>query len=165
MGWVGASATEIADTVRKGHATAGEVVDEHLRYLAEADQQLTAFRSVRTVPALGEAGIVDDLPDLGGLALAGVPVAVKENVPVAGEPLGYGSPVASLPPAEHDHEVVRRLRGAGAVIVGTTRMPELGLFAVTDDATGVTRNPWRPDRTPGGSSGGSAAAVASGMVP
>lgn len=165
MRWVGETATTIAETVRKGHATAGEVVDEHLRYLAEVDRELHAFRAVRTVPALGEAGIVDDLPDLGGLALAGVPVAVKENVAVAGEPLGFGSPAASLPPSEQDHEVVRRLRGAGAVVLGTTRMPELGLFAVTDDATGVTRNPWRTDRTPGGSSGGSAAAVAAGIVP
>ena len=64
-----------------------------------------------------------------------------------------------------DHEVVRRLRGAGAVVVGTTRMPEMGLWAVTDDADGPTRNPWDRDRTPGGSSGGSAAAVAAGLVP
>ncbi len=165
MGWVGATATQIAEAVRRGDSAAGEVVDEHLRYLAEVEPTLHAFRTVRTVPALGEAGIVDDLPDLGGLPLAGVPVAVKENVAVAGEPLGAGSPAASMPPAESDHEVVRRLRGAGAVILGTTRMPELGLFAVTDDETGVTRNPWQLDRTPGGSSGGSAAAVAAGVVP
>jgi amidase len=67
--------------------------------------------------------------------------------------------------AEADHEVVRRLRGAGAVILGVTRMPELGLWALTDDETGVTRNPWDPTRTPGGSSGGAAAAVAAGLVP
>lgn len=165
MGWVGSTAVDIADAVRRGFATAGEVVDEHLRHLAEADRSLSAFRAVRTVPALGEATIVDDLPDLGGLALAGVPVAVKENVAVAGEVLGLGSAAASLPLAERDHEVVRRLRGAGAVVVGTTRMPELGLYPFTDDETGPVRNPWRPDRTPGGSSGGAAAAVAAGMVP
>lgn len=165
MVWVGATATRIANAVRRGDASAGEVVDAHLRHLPAADARLHAFREVRTVPALGEAGIVDDLPDLGGLPLAGVPVAVKENVPIAGEKLWHGSAAASLPPAEADHEVVRRLRGAGAVVLGSTRMPELGLFAVTDDETGVTRNPWREDRTPGGSSGGSAAAVAAGMVP
>lgn len=165
MVWVGATATGIAKAVRRGDASAGEVVDEHLRHLPSADERLHAFREVRTVPALGEAGIVDDLPDLGGLPLAGVPVAVKENVPIAGETLWHGSAAASLPPADADHEVVRRLRGAGAVVLGSTRMPELGLFAMTDDETAVTRNPWREDRTPGGSSGGSAAAVASGMVP
>lgn len=165
MAWVGATAGEIARAVRRGDATAGEVVDEHLRALPAADAQLHAFREVRTVPALGEANVIDDLPDLGGLALAGVPVAVKENVPIAGETLWYGSAAASLPPAEADHEVVRRLRGAGAVVVGTTRMPELALFPVTDDETAITRNPWQLDHTPGGSSGGSAAAVAAGMVP
>ncbi|GAA4204965.1 amidase [Actinocatenispora rupis] len=165
MVWVGATASGIANAVRRGDATAGEVVDAHLRALAPADDRLRAFREVRTVPALGEAGIVDDLPDLGGLALAGVPVAVKENTPIAGETRWYGSAAASLPPAEADHEVVRRLRGAGAVVLGSTRMPELGLFAVTDDGTGITRNPWDEERTPGGSSGGSAAAVAAGMVP
>src|SRR6185369_9137954 len=67
--------------------------------------------------------------------------------------------------AERDHEVVRRLRGAGAIVVGVTRMPELGIWATTDDEDGIARNPWRTDRTPGGSSGGSAAAVASGLVP
>src|SRR6185503_3249450 len=64
-----------------------------------------------------------------------------------------------------DHEVVRRLRGAGAIVVGTTRMPELGIWGITDDEEVVTRNPWRTDRTAGGSSGGSAAAVAAGLVP
>lgn len=165
MAWVGMTAGRLAEAVRRGDAAASEVVDEHLRYLTRADERLHAFRTVRTVPALGEAGTVDDLPDLGGLALAGVPVAVKENVPVAGEPLGFGSAASTLPPAERDHEVVRRLRGAGAVVVGTTRMPELGLYATTDDATAITANPWRPERTPGGSSGGSAAAVAAGLVP
>ena len=165
MAWVGATAGTIARAVRRGDATAGEVVDEHLRCLPAADARLHAFREVRTVPALGEANVVDDLPDLAGLALAGVPVAVKENVPVAGETLWYGSPAASLPPAEADHPIVQRLRGAGAVVVGTTRMPELALYAVTDDETAVTRNPWQTDHTPGGSSGGSAAAVAAGMVP
>src|SRR5204863_4027642 len=76
-----------------------------------------------------------------------------------------GSAAACEPVADADHEVVRRLRGAGAIVLGTTRMPEMGIFATTDDDTAVTRNPWRTDRTAGGSSGGSAAAVAAGLVP
>src|SRR5690606_30143615 len=75
------------------------------------------------------------------------------------------SEAARGPVAEEDHEVVRRLRGAGAVVIGTSRMPELGLWGTTDDATAITRNPWRTDRSAGGSSGGSAAAVAAGLVP
>jgi amidase len=94
-----------------------------------------------------------------------VPVAVKENTAVAGLPTWSGSAAARSAVAEEDHEVVRRLRGAGAVVVGVTRMPEMGLWAVTDDAEGPTRNPWDRDRTPGGSSGGAAAAVAAGLVP
>jgi amidase len=90
---------------------------------------------------------------------------VKENTPVAGVPTWNGSEAARTPVAEADHEVVRRLRGAGAVILGTTRMPELGLWGITDDETTATRNPWDPGRTPGGSSGGAAAAVAAGLVP
>ena len=80
-------------------------------------------------------------------------------------PTWNGSAAARSQVAEADHEVVRRLRGAGAVVVGTSRMPELGIWPFTDDSEAVTRNPWRTDRTPGGSSGGSAAAVAAGLVP
>jgi amidase len=84
---------------------------------------------------------------------------------VAGVPVSHGSDVTQGAVSEVDHEVVRRLRGAGAVIIGTTRMPELGLWGTTDDPAAITRNPWRLDRTAGGSSGGSAAAVAAGLVP
>jgi len=90
---------------------------------------------------------------------------VKENTAVAGLPTWDGSAAARKPVAEEDHEVVRRLRGAGAIVVGVTRMPEMGLWGATDDEEAPTRNPWDRDRTPGGSSGGSAAAVAAGLVP
>src|SRR5207248_1106557 len=80
---------------------------------------------------------VDQQEDLANLPLAGVPVAVKENTAVAGLPTWYGSTSARAAVAEADHEVVRRLRGAGAVVVGTTRMPELGLWALTDDDTAI----------------------------
>ncbi|MGH3742855.1 MAG: amidase, partial [Micromonosporaceae bacterium] len=165
MSWVGATAASIARAVRRGDASATEVVDQHLRHIGAADGDVGGFRVVRAVSALAEAEIVDDLPDLSGLALAGVPIAVKENLAVAGERACLGSAATLRDPADKDHETVRRLRGAGAVVVGLSRMPELGLFATTDDEDVVTRNPWQLDRTPGGSSGGSAAVVASGMAP
>jgi len=163
--WVGASAKQIARAVRRGDTSATAVVADHLDHIGVADPIVNAFRVVRAFEAAAEAEIVDDQPDLGSLPLAGVPIAVKENTQVTGVPTWHGSAAACEPVADADHEVVRRLRGAGAVVVGTTRMPEMGIFATTDDDTAITRNPWRTDRTPGGSSGGSAAAVASGMVP
>jgi amidase len=92
-------------------------------------------------------------------------VAVKDNLAVAGEPTLDGSLGSSRAPAEHDHELVARLRNAGAVVVGITRLPELSTWATTDDAEGVSRNPWDLHRTSGGSSGGAGAAVAAGFVP
>jgi len=163
--WVGQTAGRIADAVRTGEATATDVVTGHLEYIARHDGELRAFRTVRAPEALAEAGVIDTRTDRTPARLLGVPIAVKENTAVAGLPTWNGSAAARGPVETEDHEVVRRLRGAGAVVVGVTRMPELGLWAFTDDETAVTRNPWRLDRTPGGSSGGSAAAVASGLVP
>ena len=163
--WVGATAKQIARGVRRGDVSATQVVADHLDHIARADADLAAFRAVRGGEAITEAEKVDEQEDLANLPLAGVPVAVKENTPVAGLPTWNGSAAARTAVAEADHEVVRRLRGAGAVILGVTRMPELGLWALTDDETAVTRNPWDPTRTPGGSSGGAAAAVAAGLVP
>jgi amidase len=161
---VGQTAGRIADAVRGGEATAVEVVSGHLEYIAGHDEELHAFRVVRGEEAVAEAGVVDAGTDRTA-SLLGVPIAVKENTAVAGLPTWNGSAAARGPVEATDHEVVRRLRASGAVVVGVTRMPELGLWALTDDDTAVTRNPWRLDRTPGGSSGGSAAAVASGLVP
>src|SRR3989440_617928 len=163
--WVGATAREIARAVRRGDATATQVVADHLDCIGAHDAALNAFRLVRGGTAIAEAEAVDEQEDLANLPLAGVPIAVKENTPVAGLPTWHGSAAARQEVAETDHEGVRRLRGAGAIVVATSRMPELGLLAVTDDQTAITRNPWRTDRTPGGSSGGAAAAVAAGLVP
>jgi amidase len=163
--WVGATAKQIARAVRRGDTTATQVVADHLEQISISDPSLNAFRVVRGGEAIAEAEKVDEQEDLANLPLAGVPVAVKENTAVAGLPTWNGSEAARTPIAENDHEVVRRLRGAGAVVVGVTRMPELGLWAVTDGPDGATRNPWALDRTPGGSSGGAAAAVAAGLVP
>ncbi|AGZ39391.1 amidase [Actinoplanes friuliensis] len=163
--WVGATAKQISRAVRRGDTTAVQVVADHLEQIGISDPSLAAFRVVRGGEAITEAEKVDDQEDLANLPLAGVPVAVKENTPVAGLPTWFGSAAARSAVAEEDHEVVRRLRGAGAVVVGVTRMPEMGLWATTDGPDEATRNPWALDRTPGGSSGGSAAAVAAGLVP
>jgi amidase len=163
--WVGATAKQIARAVRRGDVTATQVVADHLERIAITDPSLEAFRVVRAGEAIAEAEQVDEQDDLANLPLAGVPVAVKENTAVAGLPTWSGSAAARTAIAENDHEIVRRLRGAGAIVVGVTKMPELGLWATTDDPHGATRNPWDLDRTPGGSSGGSAAAVAAGLVP
>jgi amidase len=163
--YLGKSAAEIARAVRTGKASAREVVAEHLAHIERVDPTIGAFRTVRVEQALLEAEAVDTRADRYALPLAGVPIAIKDNVPVNGEYIGDGSAVTSREIAFRDHEVVRRLRAAGAVVVGLTRVPELCIFPTSDDTDGVARNPWDTARTPGGSSGGSAAAVASGMVP
>jgi len=127
--------------------------------------ELGAFVRVRVAAALREAEEVDRRADRGRLRLAGVPVAVKDNVPVRGEPMRSGSAAAPDVPQGEDHPVVARLRAAGAVVVGMTNLPELGIYPFTESAFGIARNPWDRRRTAGGSSGGSAAAVASAMVP
>ncbi len=163
--WVGATAKEIARGVRRGDTSATQVITDHLEYINELDSKIGAFRIVRAGEAAAEAEKVDDEEDLGNLPLAGVPIAVKENTPVAGLPTWNGSAAAQAGVSEVDHELVRRLRGAGAIVLGTTRMPELGIWGTTDDADVITRNPWSLNHSPGGSSGGAAAAVASGLVP
>jgi amidase len=162
---VGRPATEIAAAVRGGEATASDVVAGHLSRIARLNAELGAFVRVRAAEAAAEAAAVDARADRADLPLAGVPVAVKDCVPVTGEPMRYGSAVFSRAPRQHDHPVVARLRAAGAVVVGLTNLPELAIYPFTDSVYGIARNPWNPRRTPGGSSGGAAAAVASAMVP
>nr|WP_055504848.1 amidase [Nonomuraea pusilla] len=164
MLWAGRSAIEIATAVRHGDVTPVTVVEEHLDVIAARDPRVGAFRLVRE-RVLEEARALERRPDLERLPLAGVPVAVKDNLAVAGESTRLGSAATSPDPAAEDHETVARLRAAGALVVGLTNLPELGLVAFGDSAYGTVRNPWKPDRTAGGSSSGSAAAVAAGMVP
>jgi len=162
---VGSTAGAIAEAVRTGAATPSDAVREHLEQIEALNDRVGAFLRVRHDKALAEAEAVAARPDLAELPLAGVPVAIKDNVQVEGEPTRFGSPQTSTEPAEQDHEVVKRLRDAGAVVVGITRLPELGVWGTTEDVWGVARNPWNLELTPGGSSGGSAAAVAAAMVP
>jgi amidase len=167
-GSASATARQIAAAVRTGTQPPRAAVTAALARIAERDPMLGAFQLVRGAAALTEADALDariERADRADLPLAGVPIAVKDVVDVAGEPTRHGSAATSEAPAVDDHELVRRLRAAGAVIVGKTRLPELSLYGVTDSTFGVTRNPWDPARTAGGSSGGSAAAVAAGMVP
>src|SRR4051812_43135072 len=158
------SALDLAAAVREGRRTAVDVVREHLDRIAARDPELNAFCTVRAA-ALDEAAAVDAAADRGRLPLAGVPVAVKENIAVAGEPVRHGSAATTAAPAETDDALVTRLRDAGCVVVGTTRMPELAAWGFTASAAGgPTRNPWDPARDPGGSTGGGAAAVAAGLA-
>jgi amidase len=162
---VTATAVDIAAAVRAGTLTARAAVEAALARIEATDGRLGAYQVVRVFAALREADAVDLRPDKDSLPLAGVPVAIKDNVPVTGEPMRVGSAGTDPAPQTQDHVVVQRLRAAGAVVVGITRVPELCVFGATDSTYGITRNPWDPARTPGGSSGGSAAAVAAGTVP
>ncbi|MFI6935741.1 amidase [Streptomyces sp. NPDC050287] len=163
--WVGRTAAEIAAAVREKRATPREVVAEHLARIERLDGRIGAFRTVRAEAALAEADEVGARDDLGELPLAGVPVAVKDNLAVRGEAKRVGSAATPDTPADEDHVTVARLRAAGAVVVGLTNVPELCVFGTTEGVHGTARNPWDPSRTAGGSSGGSAAAVAAGLVP
>ncbi len=162
---VGLPAAEIAARVRTGEITAVDVVRAHLDHIEAVDARIGAFRVVRREAALAEAAAVDASLTRFALPLAGVPIAVKDNVAVAGEVCTDGSPARHGAPERKDHPVVTRLRKAGAVVVGITRAPELCLYAATDGPGTVSRNPWDTALSPAGSSGGSAAAVASGSVP
>jgi amidase len=159
------TAAQIAADVRSGRTTARAEVEAALGRIEATDARLNAFQEVRVFASLREADAVDGIGHKHDLPLAGVPIAIKDNVPVTGEPMRNGSAGTDPAPQQSDHEIVRRLRAAGAVVVGLTRVPELCVFAATDSTFGITRNPWDPTRTPGGSSGGSAAAVAAGVVP
>ncbi|MFI6562379.1 amidase [Streptomyces sp. NPDC050534] len=163
--WVGRTAAEIAAAVREKRATPREVVAEHLDRIERLDARVGAFRVVRARAALAEADAVADRGDLSELPLAGVPVAVKDNLAVRGECNRVGSAATPTTPAEEDHVTVARLRAAGAVVVGLTNVPELCVFGTTEGVHGTARNPWDLTRSAGGSSGGSAAAVAAGLVP
>ncbi len=162
----GRTAAEIAELVRARRVTAEQVLVEHLGRIDEREPALNAFAVIGRVAALEEARSRDRRDDLDRLPLAGVPVAVKDDVDVAGLPTRKGSLATAPLAVEADDTMVARLRRAGAVVVGKTNAAELAAWPFTETlAFGVTRNPWRLDRTPGGSSGGSAAAVAGGMVP
>ncbi|MFD6492481.1 amidase [Streptomyces sp. NPDC060188] len=158
--------TESARAIADGEVTSRELVERALDRVEASRSTLNAFRLVRAEAALAEADAADRERAAGGRRpLLGVPVAVKDDMDVAGEPTAFGCPGAH-PRAAEDGEAVRRLRLAGAVVIGKTNTCELGQWPFTEGpAFGATRNPWHTGHTPGGSSGGSAAAVAAGLVP
>ena len=161
-----AGAAAQARMLADGEVTAPELLEIYLERIARLDSQLRCYRVVLTDKARDEAYAAQDRLDTGErLPLLGVPIAIKDDVDVAGEVTTFGSG-GHGPAVTSDAEVVRRLRAAGAVIIGKTNVPELMMFPCTESLTfGATRNPWDPSRTPGGSSGGSAAAVAAGLAP
>ena len=154
---------ELAGLVRSGELSARELVQSSLDRIEALDGEVNAFVDVWAEEALADADAIgpgDERP------FAGVPIAIKNNRAVEGRRLTYGADLFGDFRAPMDHNVVRRLKAAGFVLVGSTTLPEFGILPVTETRRfGPTRNPWDPSRTPGGSSGGSAAAVAAGMVP
>ncbi len=156
---------ELAALVRARELAPRELVELCLTRIESLNPRVNALRVTMAEQALAAADALarSGLQDAG--PLAGVPVAIKDDLQVAGQSLTRGSRSFG-PPERADAEPVRRLRAAGAIPIAIANVPELTMFPWTaSDANGVTRNPWDPARTPGGSSGGSAAAVAAGRGP
>ena len=157
----------LSELLRAGEVTPRDLVELYLTRIERLDPKLNAFVSVRAEAALAEADAA-----LGRLRagesgpLLGVPVAVKDNVDIVGEVTSHGTGANEMP-ARSDAEVIRRLRSAGAPMLGKTALPELAMWGHMTESTthGATRNPWDPQRATGGSSGGTAAAVAAGLAP
>ncbi len=163
-----APAMDLADAVRRGERSAADVVEEALATVASRDPELRAFTLVTEDVAREQAAEVDralaEGRDPG--PLCGVPVALKDNICTRGIPTTCCSRILDGWRPPYDATVVRRLRDAGAVLVGKTNMDEFAMGSSTENsAFAPTRNPHDLDRAPGGSSGGSAAAVAGGLVP
>jgi amidase len=157
------SALELAEMVRSGEISARELVETSLERIEALNPALNAFVQVDAERALASADAIgpgDERP------FAGVPVAIKNNRPAEGQRLTDGCELRAENECDYDHNVTRRLKAAGFVVVGTTTLPEYGILPVSEARIfGPTRNPWDLGRTPGGSSGGAAAAVAGGMLP
>jgi amidase len=161
-------ATELAELIRSGKATSREVVEAHLARIEAVNPALNAVTVVLAEQALDAAADADRVLASGEATgpLHGVPVTVKENIDLAGSPTTEGlvALAEAAPPLDAPH--LAQLRAAGAIPIGRTNLPDLALRWHTDNVLrGPTRNPWDSSRTPGGSSGGDAAALATGMTP
>ncbi|HEY6565032.1 MAG TPA: amidase, partial [Pirellulaceae bacterium] len=161
------TATELLHRIRNGDLSSAEVTEAFLDRAESLNPQLNAFLRIDR-NALQDAEIVDHRRDEGLPVgpLAGLPIAVKDILCTRGQPTTCGSRMLEdfIPP--YDAGVVEKLKAADAILVGKTNMDEFAMGSTTENsAFGPTRNPWNLERVPGGSSGGSAAAVASRMVP
>jgi amidase len=156
---------EMALLLQTGEASSRELVEAALERAQAAQSTLNPFRVICAEEALAAADEADRrLGDGEAAPLLGVPVAIKDDVDLTGHTSPFGC--GGGRPAVRDAEAVRRLRDAGAIVIGKTHAPEVGQWHFTETPLhGATRNPWNPDHTPGGSSGGAAAAVAAGVVP
>ncbi|MCV7192140.1 amidase [Mycolicibacterium brumae] len=161
-----AGAAEQARLLRSGAVTAPALTELYLERIARLEPELRSYRVVMADEARRAAAQAQQRIDDGETApLLGVPIAIKDDTDVAGQLTTYGSNAAG-PAVTADAEVVTRLRAAGAIILGKTAVPEMMVWPFTESVSfGATRNPWDASRTPGGSSGGSGAAVAAGLAP
>ena len=162
-------AAKVAALIRSRKLSPVEYLDAVLKAIERAQPKLNCFREIMAEQARRDAKKAEETVAKGGKlgSLHGIPISVKDLVDVAGVPTRHGSAIfEDNPPAATDDVLVKRLRAAGAIIIGKATSPEFGVKGLTDGpAFGVTRNPWNLERTPGGSSGGSAAAVAAGLGP
>ena len=169
MDFLAETVTGLAGQVRAGQLSARELVAHALARIDAVDGSVGAFVAVDPEGALIAARAVDDVVAAGGDPgpLAGIPIGVKDLEDAEGLPTARGvAAYAGRAPATSDSALVARLKAAGCVVVGKTNTPALGHKADTTNLVfGATRNPWNLERSPGGSSGGSAAAIAAGMVP
>ena len=160
-----AGAARQAELIRSGEVSSRELVELYLARIERHDPKLNAFTEVLGERALSDADAADARGGDDGAPLLGVPVAIKDNVDVEGTTTSFGTRAFGDVPARSDGESVKRLRAAGAVVIGKTTLPELAICGFTEsEGWGPTRNPWDTSRTPGGSSGGSGAAVAAGLA-
>jgi amidase len=159
-----APALEQARLVREREVSSTELVELYLERIGRLDPQLNSFVTVCPDEAREAARVIDT--SNGSAPFRGVPIAIKDLTATAGIRTTYSSRAYADYVPDFDTAVVRRIRDAGFVILGKTNTPELGTTAFTEsDLNGTTKNPWDPERTPGGSSGGAAAALAAGLLP
>jgi len=162
------SATQLAALIARRDVSSREVIAAHLARIAEVNPCVNAMPVVLERSALAGADAVDRAIKRGerGGPLRGVPLSIKTNIDLVGQPTTHGVPMFANAMPTHDHPMVERMKAAGAIPIGRTNMPDMGLRSHTDSALyGLTRNPWNLARTVGGSSGGEAAALATGMSP
>lgn len=162
------SASSLAKLIASKQVSSSDVVEAHLARIAEVNPKVNAIVRVLADEARAAAAIADQVVASGaplGL-LHGVPCTVKENIDVAGLPTTWGVPALAGAVVPLDAPVVQRMRAAGAIPIGRTNLPDMALRVSTDSSLhGITRNPWNAERTAGGSSGGEAVALATGMSP